>query len=308
MAKFVRLKVKIPVVVAVVLAATALVVTTIVYALSLSDSYTAPEKIASMDNSTICSGGIQLEESSWTNITECNCNAILGWYWYETNGRGACWSKTLADTVSWNKGVGDDSDNPGAYTCATDVTALKDRMAAAAAGEWYKIVSDVNGVSVDSSKNGSSGYSTISALAISDCLDSVRDLCTGDGCLGGDIVEVNNNLKAWAGATGNKSALPYCDGAGCDSAVNSDYRAACEASINADLPLPAGGARSCYLTDVFFKNQKACNDGDANRAWVASASSGTNARLLGPSSCALVHSNFTSTTYDNYGFRAVLRP
>jgi len=271
--------------------------------LSVSDTFDTPQKIATKTNATVCGGQVKLAESTWTMLTECNCNSIPGWYWYTSNGRSACWSKTVADSVSWNKGAGDDTGNPGAYTCAATPTALKDRMTAASAGEWYKIVSNVNGVNIDASKNGSAGYSSISALAISDCLDGTRDLCTGDGCLGIDVTATNAALKTWAGATGNKSALPYCNGSGCDSAVNSDYRAVCEASANLDIPL------SCYQTNIFYVNQKTCNDGDVNYVWAAAASSGSNARLLGGYSCANVHFyDFTSGTYGDYGFRVVVRP
>jgi len=80
----------------------------------------------------------------WLN--EINCNATIGWHWYDTNGRKACWSKTLADSVSWNKGVNtldgctsnDCTASSGAYTCNTGYT-LQQRMEAAAVGEWYKI-------------------------------------------------------------------------------------------------------------------------------------------------------------------------
>lgn len=275
---------------------------------SVSDTFDNPQYIASRSNTTICGGQIKLAESSWTTLTECNCNSVSGWYWFTTNGRSACWSKELADSVSWNKGVGNDTDNPGSYTCATDVTALKDRMAAASAGEWYKIVSEVNSVTITSAHNGSAGYGYISALAIADCLDGSRDLCTGDGCLGADVAAVNSALRTWASATGNKSALPYCAGSGCDTAANSDYRAACEASTNADLPLPGTSTFSCYLTDVFFKNQKTCNDGDTNFTWAAAAYTSTLARVLGYHSCSYVSSNYTSGTNSIYGFRVVLRP
>ena len=269
--------------------------------LSVSDTFTNPQKIATKTNATVCGGQVKLAESTWTTLTECNCNSIPGWYWYTSNGRSACWSKTLADSVSWNKGAGDDTGNPGTYTCATAVTALKDRMAAASAGQWYKIVSDVNSVAIDVSKNGSAGYSSISALAISDCLDGTRDLCTGDGCLGADLATTNTALKTWAGATGNKSALPYCNGSGCDTAVNNDYRAVCEASTNLDIPL------SCYQTNIFFVNQKSCNDGDTNYLWAAAAGSTAGARVLG-FSCANVGSNVPSGTGSGGAFRVVVRP
>jgi hypothetical protein len=267
--------------------------------LSVSDTFDTPQKIATKTNATVCGGQVKLAESSWTTLTECNCNAISGWYWYTTNGRSACWSKTLADSTSWNKGVGDNTTSSGTYTCATAVTALKDRMAAASAGEWYKIVSDVNGVAITSAKNGSAGYSSISALAISDCTDGTRDLAV---TLGADYTAANASLKTWAGATGNKSALTYCNSSGCDTAVNSDYRAACEANINTDIPL------SCYQTNIFYLNQKTCNDGDTNYMWAAAAYSGTGARVLGVDSCATVYYYGTSNTGSYGGFRVVVRP
>jgi hypothetical protein len=267
--------------------------------LSVSDTFTTPQYVATKTNATVCGGQVKLAESSWTTLTECNCNAVTGWYWYTTNTRSACWSKTLADSVSWNKGVGDNTTSSGTYTCATAVTALKDRMAAASAGEWYKIVSDVNSVSITSAKNGSAGWSSISALAISDCIDGTRDLAV---TLGVDYTAANASLKTWAGATGNKSALLYCNGSGCDTAVNSDYRAACEANINTDIPL------SCYQTNIFYLNQKTCNDGDTNYMWAAAAGSGTTARVLGSTSCANVNNYSTSDTVSNSGFRVVVRP
>ena len=267
----------------------------------ISDTFTTPEKIASRTNLTVCGGQVKLAEETWTTITECNCNSISGWYWYTTNTRSACWSKTLADSVSWNKGVGDDIDNPGAYTCATTITALKDRMVAVAAGEWYKIVSDVAGTAITSSHNGSAGYSVISALAIADCVDGTRDLCTGDGCLGANVTAINTSLATWASATGNKSALPYCVGGDCGTSANSDWRAACGQYSSNDLPL------NCYDA-LFYKNRKVCGDGDSNYTWPAAASSATSARKLGYSSCSSVSYYSTSGTRDSLSFRVVVRP
>ncbi len=270
--------------------------------LLISETFNNPEKIASKTNVTICGGQVKLAESSWTTLTECNCNSLAGWYWYTTNGRSACWSKTLADSVSWNKGVGNDTSNPGAYTCATDVTALKDRMVAAAAGQWYKLVSVVNGVTITSAHNGSAGYSVISALAISDCLDQTRDLCTGAACLGGDLTAINLSLRTWSAATGNKSALPYCAGSNCDTSANNDWRNACEQNSIRDYPL------ACYSEALFYVNRKACGDGDTNYIWAAAANDATYARKLGYYSCVNVGNDHTSYTYSTLGFRAVLRP
>jgi hypothetical protein len=269
--------------------------------LSVTETFDNPEKIASKSNMTICGGQIKLAEETWTTLSECTCNALDGWYWYETNGRGACWSKTLADSVSWNKGVGDDTDNPGAYTCATDVTALKDRMVAASAGEWYKLVSNVNSVTITSSHNGSAGYSVISALAISDCVDGTRDLCTGDGCLGADVSAVNVSLQTWALDTSSKAALPYCSDGACGTAAASDYRNACEQNSSDDYPV------ACY-DGLFNKNHKTCGDGDSNYVWASTALGTTSSRYLGDSSCSSIGNGGTSNTSSNRGFRVVVRP
>ncbi len=269
--------------------------------LSVTETFDNPEKISSFSDSSICGGQVKLSEETWSTLTECNCNSLDGWYWYSTNGRDACWSKELADSVSWNKGVGNDTDNPGTYTCATDITALKDRMIAASNKEWYKLVSDVNGTTITSAHNGQSGASVISALAISDCVDGTRDICTGDDCLGADVEAVNLSLANWASATGNKSALPYCSGSGCDSAVNSDFRNACEQNSSNDYPL------ACY-DGLFYKNTKTCGDGDSNYAWAAAALDANRARRLGSSSCSIVYYNNTSTTNSSFGIRVVVRP
>ncbi len=287
-------------IVATVLIATISILTLVARAVSLSvtEDFNDPEQIASKVDMTICNGQVLLSEATWSTLTECNCNSISGWYWYETNGRGACWSKTLADTVSWNKGVGDDVDNPGAYTCASDVPALKDRMIAASAGQWYKLVSSVNSVTITSSHNGSAGYSSISALAISDCLDGTRDLCTGNGCLGADLAAVNASLATWALATGSKSALPYYASS---TSVGNDFQNACEQHSSNDYPL------ACY-GGLFYANRKTCNDGDTNYSWASAAYNTTYARILGYSSCSLVFLNSASGAGSTIGFRVVLRP
>lgn len=269
---------------------------------TVSDTFDTEEKIASKSNTTVCGGQVKLAEETFTTITECNCNSLDGWYWFTTNGRSACWSKELADTVSWNKGAGSDSDNPGAYTCATDVTSLSDRMRAASSWEWYKIVSDVAGTTITSGHNGQSGASVISALAISDCIDGTRDICTGDGCLGGTVTDINISLAAWASATNNKTALPYCAGSGCNTTANSDYRAACELTLDNDLPL------KCSASNIFYRNQKVCNDGDTNYTWAAAVLDTVNPRMLGYSSCSIVSYSGSNSTYVYNGFRAVVRP
>jgi hypothetical protein len=269
---------------------------------TVTDTFDTEELIASKTNITVCGGQVKLAEETFTTITECNCNSLDGWYWYETNGREACWSKMLADSVSWNKGVGSNTKDPGAYTCATDVTALSDRMRAASGGEWYKIVSDVAGTTITSSHNGQSGASVISALAISDCIDGIRDLCTGDDCLGPDITAINTATRAWAEATNSKSALPYCSDLLCDTTVRNDYRSACEQTPHQDLPL------NCSQDWIFYMNRKACLDTDSNYTWSAAVSHVAYARGLGYTSCSTVLPNTSNATVVNYGFRSVVRP
>jgi len=267
----------------------------------ISDTFDDETKIASKENLVVTGGQVKLAEI-WT-LDETNCNALSGWYWYTTNSRSACWSKTLADTVSWNKGVGNDVDNPGVYTCAVTPTGLQDRMEAVAAGEWYKIVSNVAGTDITSGHNGSAGYSVISALAIADCLDGTRDLCTGDGCLGADVAAVNVSLATWASATSDKSALPYCVGGDCSTQVNSDFYDACTQSSSNDLPL------SCS-DGLFYYNRRVCADGDSNYTWPAAAASATMARLLGKDgdSCSTVDDYETSFALTSFSFRVVVRP
>ncbi|MCX6355488.1 MAG: hypothetical protein NTZ78_11400 [Candidatus Aureabacteria bacterium] len=237
-------------------------------------------------------------------LNETNCNATTGWHWYTTNDRSACWSKTLADYVPWNKEVANDSDNPGAYTCATGYT-LQQRMAAAAAGEWYKIVASVgtHTMATGGNENGQNGAQWISALAIADCVDGSRDLCTGDNCLGGSWTAINSALRTWAGAIG-KSALPYL---GNDAGTINDYATACASSTN-DLPL------ACATPNAFYLNRKVCGDGNNNYSWAA-ASGGAGgedqaccARLLGSDSCSTQADNDTNTANDGTSFRVVVRP
>ncbi|MCX6355618.1 MAG: hypothetical protein NTZ78_12080 [Candidatus Aureabacteria bacterium] len=236
-------------------------------------------------------------------LNEANCNATSGWHWYTTNTRSACWSKTLADSVSWSKGVGNDSDNPGAYTCATGYT-LEDRMVAAAAGEWYKIVSLVDTTSITSAQNGSGGYAFISALAITDCVDGSRDLCTDNGCLGSSWSGINTSLRTWAGAAG-KSALPYL---GDDAGTINDYAVACGQNSGYDIPL--GGT----CTNNFWANHTVCGNTDANNCWAAACGMPSNdgwttdGRLLGYTSCAAQYSNSTSDDRADKAFRVVVRP
>ena len=266
----------------------------------VTDTFTDAGKITSRTNLTICAGQIKLAESAWTTLNECNCNSLAGWYWATTNGRSACWSKTLADSVSWNKMGTNDTSTPGAYTCATGYT-LQQEMTAAAAGEWYKIVSSVNSVTIDAAKNGSAGWTYISALAIADCIDGTRDLCDGTACLGADTAAVNVSLEAWAVATGVKSALTYCSDGTCSSSANSDFRNLCEQNSGNDFAL------NCF-EGLFYKNRKVCADGDTNYNCAAAAFSAPYARLLGGTSCSGVASGSTSGTFSDNSFRVVVRP
>ncbi|MCX6355366.1 MAG: hypothetical protein NTZ78_10765 [Candidatus Aureabacteria bacterium] len=237
------------------------------------------------------------------SLNETSCNNLSGWHWYSTNGRSACWSKTLADSVSWNKDV--DSANPSAYTCATGYT-LPERMAAAAAGQWYKIVSDVNSVAITSSDNGQSGAGKISALAIADCVDGSRDLCSTTGCLGTSWSTINSSLRTWAGATG-KSALPYL-GNDAGTTENNDFETACTQSSSNDLPL------ACATPSVFNLNHKACGDSDSNFSWTAACgypngdSWSTDARRGGYNSCSAQSTGGASYAGADVSFRVVVRP
>jgi hypothetical protein len=238
-------------------------------------------------------------------LNETTCNALSGWHWYTTNGRTGCWSKTLADSVSWNKGVGNTSTSTGSYTCTSLGTYdLQTRMTAAAVGEWYKIVSEVNGVTITSSHNASSGYAYISALAISDCIDGTKDLSDcGASCI--DWGTTNTWLRTWAGASG-KSALPYLATNAGTLQTDNDYWAACSQNSGYDTPL------SC--TNEFYLNRKLCDDGDTNYSWAAACGSssgsnwGTYARVLGDSSCSYQNDITTSNTSGNLSFRVVVRP
>ena len=247
--------------------------------------------------------GVQEGTIPW-ELNETSCNALSGWYWYTTNGRSACWSKTLVDSVPWNRGVGADSDNPGSYTAAIGYT-LKDRMEAAATGEWYKIVSEGGGSPISSEYNGASWC--ISALAIADCVDGIRDLCTGDGCLGSSKSAINTSLRDWAGAAG-KSALPYMAATGI-WADDNDYYKACDQNGGNDLPLDCADG-------TFQNNRKFCGEDNNRFCWAAACGPDweeeeewkTTARLMGANGCG--HQGRSPTTNDLYviSFRVVVRP
>ena len=242
-------------------------------------------------------------------LNETNCNALFGWHWYNTNGRRACWSETLADFVSWNKGAGDNTRVTGSYTCTPlETYDLQTRMIAAATGEWYKIVSEVAGTTITVSHRGQSGASVISALAISDCVDGTKDLvdCNKETeCT--DWSTTNTWLRTWAGAAG-KSALPYCANDGCTRG-NNDYRTACDQNSGYDVTIGDG---TC--TNNFYLNRKVCNDGDTNYSLIAACgfSEGyygdSGARLLGYYDCISQCCGYTSYTDYGLSFRVVVRP
>ncbi|MCX6355637.1 MAG: hypothetical protein NTZ78_12175 [Candidatus Aureabacteria bacterium] len=252
-------------------------------------------------------------------FNETSCNAFSGWHWYTTNGRSACWSKTLAEPVSWSKGAGDDSDNPGAYSCASGYT-LQQRMEAAAkttgnGAEWWKIVSSVNGhtMATNGTEDGQSGASYISALAISDCVDGTRDLCTGDGCLcAGQTCSwsrINQTLRGWAGATG-KSALPYLATDAGTSQSDNDYWDACVQSGTEDQTLGCSSGNN-----YFYLNLRACGDSDQNMCWAAACGGpggqewNFRVRRLGDTSCSDQYQAVPSFMGDNNAtFRVVVRP
>jgi len=238
-------------------------------------------------------------------LDETTCNALSGWHWYTTNGRTGCWSKTLADSVSWNKGVGNVSTSTGSYICTSLGTYdLQTRMTAAAAGEWYKIASEINSITITSSHNASSGYAYISALAISDCIDGTKDLSDcGASCI--DWGTTNTWLRTWAGASG-KSALPYLATNAGTLQTDNDYWDACSQNSGYDTPLDC--------TNNFYLNRKLCDDGDTNYSWAAACGNSgggnwdTYARVLGGDSCSSQSYFYTSNTSGYLSFRVVVRP
>jgi len=186
---------------------------------------------------------------------------------------------------------------------------LQERMIAAVAGEWWKIVSDVNSVAITSSDNGQLGAGKISALAIADCVDGVHDLGygTGTGTLiaGSGWSGVNTTLRNWAGAAG-ASALPYFgDDAG--STGNNDFETA--GSPTGEDPTLGCGSGGNY----FYMNFKACGS-DMNYSWAAACGSisggnwASDARSLGYDSPSNQNGNNTSRTAVYNSFRVVARP
>lgn len=241
----------------------------------------------------------------WT-LNETNCNALTGWKWIDANDGGSCWSKTLAYSVSWNKGVGADSDNPGAYTCASGYS-LQQRMDAAAAGEWYKIVETVSGHTMltNGTEDGQSGATYISALAIADCVDGTRDLCSTDGCLGTSRSTIDTALRTWASAA-NKSALCRLTASDGATQITNDYYDAC-----VDL-----GTNDVHCTGVaFYLNRKACTDTGDRYCWAAACASpngdqwANGVRVLGGTGLCNVGNRANSDATDTgLSFRVVVRP
>ncbi len=156
-------------------------------------------------------------------VTETTCSALNGWQWLN----GACWSNAIADGVSWNKGVGNNTGLTGAYTCNGEGT-LQSRMEAAVAGRWSEIVTEVNGISISSVYDGVAGKSFISALAIADCVDGIRNI--GPVISGNDIISRNNTLDTWARMSGH-SALPAVKFSALPATkydfLNNEYAVAC---------------------------------------------------------------------------------
>lgn len=279
----------------------------------VSDTFTDETKISSKTNLTVSGGQVKL--AIWT-LNETTCNALTGWAWFTTNTRSACWSKALVDTVSWNKGVGDDSDNPGAYVCASGST-LQQRMEAAVAGEWYKIVESVDGhtMATNGTEDGQDGAEYISALAVTDCIDGTRDLCSTNGCLGSPCTvdcweEINTDLRAWA-IEGGKSALPYLATDAGTSQTDNDYWDAC---VQSDVDNEDDTLGCTSGNNYFHRNRRECDLDDIDLGWFASCGTytgtswDTNGRLSGSNSCSNKTADATSALHYYECFRAVVRP
>jgi hypothetical protein len=206
--------------------------------------------------------------------------------------------------------VGADSRVTGSYTCTSlETYDLQTRMQAAAAGQWYKIVSVVNGhtMATNGSEDGQNGATYISALAVSDCVDGTKDLvdcnktttCT-------DWSTTDTWLRNWAGASG-KSALPYLATDASMAQTANDYWDACTQNNGQDTPLGS--------TNSFYLNRKVSDDGDRNYSYGAACDYNgdgedweLDGRWLGAYTCA--YQNHLSTSYvrDILGFRVVVRP
>ncbi|MCX6355063.1 MAG: hypothetical protein NTZ78_09205 [Candidatus Aureabacteria bacterium] len=221
------------------------------------------------------------------NPGTCNATALPGWSWLN----GACWSQAIADSVSWNKGVGDDTSNTGTYTC-NSVGTLKSRMEAAVAGRWSEIVTSVDVHTFTTADNDVNGKPYISALAIADCVDGTRDI--GPAITGSpdDWQGRSNVLYVWARAAGH-SALPAVKYDG----TSNEYEAAC---------LEAGGG--------IWSNNTSLLSPDDNYAAAAVIGYTTGehyldyTRMVGRYACADQTVGETSGAYSNRTFRVVVRP
>ena len=219
------------------------------------DDYTTDELVA--EYAILTGGKLKLGGPTYTGITEDTCNAVPGWHWYVTSdSREACWSKSLIKSVVYSS-----EGTPGEYTCAQDVESLTERMEAASNQEWSKIIS-------------SGG---VSALAIADCLDRVRDLCTGTGC--------SMDITTWSNITGgSNSALPSYN----------DYVDVCGQHSGNDLPLRR-------LDGLFYRNFVSLTDGGARQcSWYAGGA------VVGGDSCSFK----PPMSWGGYprGLRILIRP
>ncbi|MCX6354823.1 MAG: hypothetical protein NTZ78_07970 [Candidatus Aureabacteria bacterium] len=216
----------------------------------------------------------------WT-LNSATCSATSGWTWINS----ACWSQAIADSVSWNKGVGDDTSKTGTYTCNSGGT-LKSRMEAAVAGRWSEICTNINGRAITTSDNGDTGKAYISAIAIADCVDGSRDI--GETIAGGNWVERSGTLNTWARASGHTAipAVDYNDG-------NNEFNAACSGDFYKDTSTLSPGINYCWAA--------ACGN-------AAGGVYTTHGRILGGESCATTGGYLSSYAGDDISFRVVARP
>ncbi len=223
------------------------------------------------------------EYVSW-ELNATTCNALSGWSWLN----GACWSQAIADSVSWNKGVGADTSTTGSYEPNTSGT-LQSRMEAVVAGRWSEICTSINGVTITTGMDGATGKLNISAMAIADCVDGARDIGPTITGVPDDWAGRSAVLNVWAKTLG-KSALPVADYNG----GNNQYEAACSGD--------------------FYLNQSSPLSPDSNWSWGAAcgdASGGnwsTYARLMGYTLCTRQSYVETYLAASNMSFRVVVRP
>ena len=218
-------------------------------------------------------------------LNETNVNALNGWTWLN----GAAWSDAIADGVSWNKGVGDNTSNTGSYIPNTSGS-LKSRMEAAVAGRWSEICTSINGRSITTADDGEAGKPYITALAIADCVDGERNI--GPTISGNSWESRSNTLDAWARASGH-SALPAVKYNG----SSNEFETVCSGDFWRNTsPLSPGNNN--------FSWAAACgwNIADPNLPWTSYA------RLLGYYSCSTQGCQETSIMSDRLSFRIVVRP